>query len=91
MDGNRLGMDNVHIPVNNNNKSQYLIYNYKLHKFYPFVPLFSSADVEGISLRKKGHRNYDQELKIMRQIKDELAFRKRGKFMVSHLECAILI
>jgi hypothetical protein len=76
VDGNRLGMDNVNIPVNTNNKSQYLIYNYKLDKFYPFVPLFSSADVEGSSLRKKGNRNYDQELKIMGQIKDELPLEK---------------
>ena len=48
-------------PVNNN---QYLIYNYKLDKFYPFVPLSSSPN------NKK--RNHDQEFKIMKEISDTI-------------------
>ena len=76
VDGGRLGMDNANTAVNNNNKSQYLIYNYKIDKFYPFVPLFSSADVAGNGLRKKSNRNYEQELKIMEQIKDDLPLEK---------------
>jgi hypothetical protein len=75
MDGNRPGMDNINTAVNNN-KNQYLIYNYKIDKFYPFVPLLSSADIAGKDLRKKSARNYEQELKIMEQIKDELPLEK---------------
>ena len=75
MDGNRPGMDNINTAVNNN-KNQYLIYNYKIDKFYPFVPLLSSADIAGKDLRKKSERNYEQELKIMEQIKDELPLEK---------------
>ena len=47
--------------VNNN---QYLIYNYKLDKFYPFVPFSSSWN------NKK--RNHDQEFKIMKEISDTI-------------------
>jgi hypothetical protein len=79
VDGNRPGMDNVNNSVNSNNKNQFLIYNYKLDKFYPFVPLLSSADIAGNSLRKKSKRNYEQELKIMEQIKDELPLEKEVK------------
>lgn len=76
VDRNGLGIDNVNTVISNNNKNQYLIYNYKIDKFYPSVPLFSSADVAGNSLRKKGNRNYKQELKIMEQIKDDLPLEK---------------
>jgi hypothetical protein len=48
-------------PVNNN---QYLIYNYKLDKFYPFVPFSSSLN------NKK--RNHDQEFKIMKELSDTI-------------------
>jgi hypothetical protein len=48
-------------PVNNN---QYLIYNYKLDKFYPFVPFSSSWN------NKK--RNHDQEFKIMKELSDTI-------------------
>jgi hypothetical protein len=78
-DGNRLGMDNINTAVNNSNKNQYLIYNYKIDRFYPFVPLLSSADIAGKGLRKKSRRNYEQELKIMEQIKDELPLEKEVK------------
>jgi hypothetical protein len=53
----------------NNGINQYLIYNYKLDKFYPFVPLFSSKDQVNGSGKK---RDYEQELTIMAQIKDVL-------------------
>ena len=80
VDGNRPGMGNVNTAVDNNNKNQYLIYNYKIDRFYPFVPLSSSfADGAGNGLRKKGKRNYQQELKIMEQIKDELPLEKEVK------------
>lgn len=51
---------------NNNtvNNNQYLIYNYKLDKFYPFVPFSTSPD------NKK--RNHDQEFKIMKEISDTI-------------------
>lgn len=58
----------------NNNTSQYLIYNYKYDKFYPFIPLTSS---KGMATRFSGKkRNYEQELKIMAQIKDDLPCEK---------------
>ena len=41
-----------------------LIYNYKLDKFYPFVPLSTSWN------SKK--RNHDQEFKIMKEISDTI-------------------
>ena len=46
--------------------AQYLIYNYKLDKFYPFVP---------ISEQQK-RRDHSKELKIMSAISDELPFEK---------------
>ena len=46
--------------------AQYLIYNYKLDKFYPFVP---------ISEQQK-RRDHSKELKIMSAIADELPFEK---------------
>lgn len=39
----------------------YLIYNYKLDKFYPFVPMVS----------RRNARNKDEEIKIMKAVKDE--------------------
>jgi len=45
VDGDRPGMDNVNTAVNDNNKNQFPIYNYKIDKFYQFVPLLSSADI----------------------------------------------
>jgi hypothetical protein len=58
----------------NNNTYQYLIYNYKYDKFYPFFPLSSS---KGMATRVSGKkRNYEQELKIMAQIKDDLPCEK---------------
>jgi hypothetical protein len=39
----------------------YLIYNYKLDKFYPFVPIVS----------RRNARNKDEEIKIMKAVKDE--------------------
>ena len=53
--------------TNNNNtvnNNQYLIYNYKLDKFYPFVPFSTSPD------NKK--RNHDQEFKIIKEISDTI-------------------
>jgi len=56
-----------------NNTNQYLIYNYKYDKFYPFVPLSSPKGMVSGSGKK---RNYEQELKIMAQIKDDLPCEK---------------
>jgi hypothetical protein len=39
----------------------YLIYNYKLDKFYPFVPI----------VNRRNTRNRQEEIKIMRAVKDE--------------------
>lgn len=39
----------------------YLIYNYKLDKFYPFVPI----------LNRRNARNKQEEIKIMKAVKDE--------------------
>jgi hypothetical protein len=47
--------------VNNN---QYLIYNYKLDKFYPFIPFSLSSDSK--------QRDHDQEFKIMKEISDTI-------------------
>lgn len=47
--------------------SQYLIYSYKLDKFYPFVPVNE----------QQKRRNHNAELKIMSAIADdELPFEK---------------
>ncbi len=56
-----------------NNTNQYLIYNYKYDKFYPFIPLSSPKGMASGSGKK---RNYEQELKIMAQIKDDLPCEK---------------
>jgi hypothetical protein len=47
--------------VNNN---QYLIYNYKLDKFYPFIPFSLSSDIK--------KRDHDQEFKIMKETSDTI-------------------
>jgi hypothetical protein len=66
---------------NNNNKNQYLIYNYKIDKFYPFVPIISSLDnIKNDLGEKKGiNRNHEQELKIVEQIKDDILIEKDSK------------
>ena len=70
-------LKNAVINNNNNNNnhstSQYLIYNYKNDKFYPFVPLSLSKGVATGSGKK---RNYEQEMKIMAQIKDDMPCEK---------------
>ena len=50
----------------NDGTANYLIYNYKLDKFYPFVP---------ISEQQK-RRDHDKELKIMSAVGDELPVEK---------------
>ncbi len=64
---------NNNIFTTDNNTNQYLIYNYKYDKFYPFIQLSSSKGVVTGSGKK---RNYEQELKIMAQIKDDLPCEK---------------
>ncbi|HZD83156.1 MAG TPA: hypothetical protein VE076_09785 [Nitrososphaeraceae archaeon] len=51
---------------NNNNKKhrQYLIYNYKYNKFYPFVPIGQEI------------RNTEEEMRIMAEIADEISFER---------------
>jgi hypothetical protein len=48
-----------------NNKTQYLIYNYKSNKFYPFVPFFG-----------KKTRDTENEMRIMASIQDEIPFER---------------
>jgi hypothetical protein len=46
------------------NVVQYLIYSYKLHKFYPFVP----------TGKQQNQRDHSQELKIMAAVGNEVPF-----------------
>ncbi len=64
---------NNNVLTTDNNTNQYLIYNYKYDKFYPFIPLSSSKGMVTGSGKK---RNYEQELKIMAQITDDLPCEK---------------
>jgi hypothetical protein len=50
---------------NNNENMQYLIYNYKSNKFYPFVPFIG-----------KKTRNTEDEMKLMATIQDQVPFEK---------------
>ncbi len=50
---------------------QYLIYNYKLDKFYPFVPVPSTNTGSETNRRDNG-----QEMKIMKEIEAEIPFEK---------------
>jgi hypothetical protein len=47
--------------LNNGTTNEYLIYNYKLDKFYPFVPINE----------QQKQRNHSEELKIMSALADE--------------------
>jgi hypothetical protein len=71
------GTDNTS-NIRGNNKSQFLIYNYKIDKFYPFVPLSiwssSLTNTKLDSPNKK--RNHEWELKMMEQIQDDIPFEK---------------
>ena len=49
---------------NNGDSIQYLVYNYKFNKFYPFVPFGQKT------------RNSENEMKIMATIVDEVPFEK---------------
>jgi hypothetical protein len=49
---------------NDDDLVQYLIYNYKLHKFYPFVP----------TGKQQNKRDHGQELKIMAAVGNEIPF-----------------
>jgi PspA associated protein B len=59
------GNNNGHIQNN-----QYLIYNYKIDKFYPFVPIISAST----NNRK---RNHDQEIKIMKEVSDTIKIEEK--------------
>jgi hypothetical protein len=48
--------------TDNRNRKEYLIYNYKRNRFYPFVPLDNG----------KKSRNTEEEMKIMATIGDEV-------------------
>ncbi|HJT83740.1 MAG TPA: hypothetical protein VJ697_04595 [Nitrososphaeraceae archaeon] len=50
---------------------QYLIYNYKIDKFYPFVPITSNLT------NHEKRRNHDQEMKIMNQISDTIKIEEK--------------
>ena len=52
--------------------NQYLIYNYKIDKFYPFVPIISSLDNN-----RERRRNHDQEIKIMKEVKDTIKIEEK--------------
>ena len=60
------GNDNGHIHNN-----QYLIYNYKIDRFYPFVPIISS------STDNRKRRNHDQEIKIMKEVSDTIKIEEK--------------
>ena len=49
---------------NDDDLVQYLIYSYKLHKFYPFVP----------TGKQQNKRDHGQELKIMAAVGNEIPF-----------------
>ena len=49
---------------NDDDVVQYLIYSYKLHKFYPFVP----------TGKQQNQRDHSQELKIMAAVGNEVPF-----------------
>ena len=51
--------------------NQYLIYNYKIDKFYPFVPIIST------STNNKKRRNHDQEIKIMKEVSDTIKIEEK--------------
>ena len=51
---------------NDGSTANYLIYNYKLDKFYPFVPINE----------QQKRRDHDKELKIMSAVRDELPVEK---------------
>ncbi|WP_458720355.1 PspA-associated protein PspAB [Candidatus Nitrosocosmicus sp. R] len=50
---------------------QYLIYNDKSDKFYPFVPISDKS--HDTNLKK---RNHDQEIKLMEELSNEIIFEK---------------
>jgi hypothetical protein len=60
------GNNNGHIHNN-----QYLIYNYKIDKFYPFVPIMST------STNNRKRRNHDQEIKIMKEVSDTIKIEEK--------------
>ena len=60
------GNGNGHIDNN-----QYLIYNYKIDRFYPFVPITSS------STNNRKRRNHDQEIKIMKEVSDTIKIEEK--------------
>ena len=51
---------------NDNDQSSFIVYDYKLNKFYPFVPVS----------HKRKIRNNAEEMKIMETIADEIPFEK---------------
>jgi hypothetical protein len=51
---------------NDNDQSSFLVYDYKLNKFYPFVP---------VSYKRK-IRNNTEEMKIMETIAEEIPFER---------------
>lgn len=51
---------------------QYLIYNDKTNKFYPFVPV--KNDISSSTTSK--NRNHNQEIKIMEELSTEIMFEK---------------
>jgi hypothetical protein len=62
---------------NSTNKNQFLVYNYKIDKFYPFVPYHSSSSSSLPGDQPSNNkRNHDQELAIMAHVKDEIPFEK---------------
>jgi len=50
---------------------QYLIYNYKIDKFYPFVPITSNFG------SNEKRRNHDQEMKIQNEISETIKIEEK--------------
>ncbi|MGD1838173.1 MAG: PspA-associated protein PspAB, partial [Nitrososphaeraceae archaeon] len=63
----------TNVSDSNITKTQYLIYNYKRDKFYPFVPISRSKDQE-----KK--RNNSMELVLMKEISNIIPFEKNFSY-----------
>ncbi len=56
--------------VGDSQDNQYLIYNYKIDRFYPFVPITST-------LTNNKKRNHDQEMKIMKEVSDTIKIEEK--------------
>ncbi|MDR4511512.1 MAG: hypothetical protein MRJ93_07385 [Nitrososphaeraceae archaeon] len=66
---NKSSYDDPTFALTDQNKYQYLIYNYKRDNFYPFVPAIPKID-------DKRKRDNNMEVKIMEEISNDIPFEK---------------